>query len=143
MPISRTLAQLPHLHSLSVCVCVCVCVCVLSCSVVFNPEQVINMDYCISVSSLRSSYRANILECYFALKHTLHFFMAFKYLWFSGQNIFKIPVRKKKKMEVVFSSVQFSSVTQSCPTLCDPMEYSTPGLPAHHQLPEFTQTHVH
>ena len=38
---------------------------------------------------------------------------------------------------------QFSSVTQSCPTLCDPMNHSTPGLPAHHQLPEFTQTHVH
>ena len=40
-------------------------------------------------------------------------------------------------------SVQFSSVTQSCPTLCDHMDCSTPGLPVHHQLPEFTQTHVH
>ena len=40
-------------------------------------------------------------------------------------------------------SVQFSSVTQSCPTLCDPMNRSTPGLPVHYQLPEFTQTHVH
>ena len=39
--------------------------------------------------------------------------------------------------------VQLSSVTQSCPTLCDPMNRSTPGLPVHHQLPEFTQTHVH
>jgi len=38
---------------------------------------------------------------------------------------------------------QFSSVTQSCPTLCDPMDCSLPGLPVHHQLPEFTQTHVH
>ena len=38
---------------------------------------------------------------------------------------------------------QFSSVTQSCLTLCDPMNRSTPGLPVHHQLPEFTQTHVH
>ena len=37
----------------------------------------------------------------------------------------------------------FSSVAQSCPTLCDPMNCSTPGLPIHHQLPEFTQTHVH
>ena len=37
-------------------------------------------------------------------------------------------------------SVQFSSVAQSCPTLCDPMNRSTPGLPVHHQLPEFTQT---
>ena len=40
-------------------------------------------------------------------------------------------------------SIQFSSVTQSCPTLCDPMNRSNPGLPVHHQLPEFTQTHVH
>ena len=41
------------------------------------------------------------------------------------------------------SSVQFSSVAQSRLTLCDPMNGSTPGLPVHHQLPEFTQTHVH
>ena len=40
-------------------------------------------------------------------------------------------------------SVQFSSVAQSCPTLCDPMNRSTPGLPVHHKLPEFTQTQVH
>ena len=40
-------------------------------------------------------------------------------------------------------SPQFSSVAQSCPTLCDPMNRSTPGLPVHHQLLEFTQTHVH
>ena len=40
-------------------------------------------------------------------------------------------------------SVQFSSVTQSCPTLYDPMDRSTPGLPVHHELPEFTQNHVH
>ena len=40
-------------------------------------------------------------------------------------------------------SVQFSSVPQSCPTLCDPMNRSTPGLPVYHQLPEFTETHVH
>ena len=39
--------------------------------------------------------------------------------------------------------IQFSSVAQSCPTLCDPMDCSTPGLPVHHQLREFTQTHVH
>ena len=43
----------------------------------------------------------------------------------------------------LISSVKFSSVAQSCPTFCDPMDYSTPGLPVHHQLPELTQTHVH
>ena len=42
-----------------------------------------------------------------------------------------------------WDAFQFSSVAQSCPTLCDPMNCSTPGLPVHHQLPEFTQTHVH
>ena len=44
---------------------------------------------------------------------------------------------------VQFSSVQFSLVAQSCPTLCSSMNHSTPGLPVHHHLPEFTQTHVH
>ena len=39
--------------------------------------------------------------------------------------------------------IQFSSVAQSCPTLCDPMDCSTPGFPVHHQLPELAQTHVH
>ena len=42
-----------------------------------------------------------------------------------------------------FVSIQFSSVAQSCPSLCDPMNRSTPGLPVLQQLPEFTQTHVH
>ena len=44
-------------------------------------------------------------------------------------------------LSVMVCSVQFSSVAQSCPTLCDPMN-RTPGLPVHHQLPEFTQTYV-
>ena len=43
----------------------------------------------------------------------------------------------------MFSIIQFGLVTQSCPTLCDPMDCSTPGFPVHHQLPELTQTHVH
>ena len=43
----------------------------------------------------------------------------------------------------VYVSVQFSSVAHLCPTLCDPMNCSIPGLPVHHQLLEFTQTHVH
>ena len=47
-----------------------------------------------------------------------------------------------KKLEIELPSVQFSSVAQSCQTLCDPINLSTPGLPDHHKLPEFTQTHV-
>ena len=50
---------------------------------------------------------------------------------------------EKKLQNTSQSQVQISSVTQSCPTLCDPMNHSTPGLPVHHQLPESTQTHVH
>ena len=48
-----------------------------------------------------------------------------------------------KRYLVQYSSVQLSSVAQSCPTLCHPMNHSTPGLPVHHQLPEFIQTDVH
>ena len=47
------------------------------------------------------------------------------------------------KAQVQFNSVQFSSVAQLCPTLCNPMNHSMPGLSVHHQLLEFTQTHVH
>ena len=49
-------------------------------------------------------------------------------------------VSQKEKQQY---SIQFSSVTQSCPTLCDPMNHSMPGLPVHQQLPEFTRIHVH
>ena len=56
----------------------------------------------------------------------------------------KLNIQKTKIMvSGPISSVQFSSVAQSCPTLCDPINCSTPGLPVHHQLPDFTQTHVH
>ena len=47
------------------------------------------------------------------------------------------------KYRITVRSNQIRSVAQSCPTLCDPMNHSTPGLPVHHQLPEFSQTHVH
>ena len=52
-------------------------------------------------------------------------------------------VRYAEKYPDILISVQFSSVAQSGPTLCDPIDCSTPGLPVHHQLPEFTQTHAH
>ena len=56
----------------------------------------------------------------------------------------KFNIQKTKIMASGhISSVQFSSVTQLCPTLCDPVNHSTPGLPVHHQLPESTETHVH
>ena len=60
-------------------------------------------------------------------------------------NSFKFSVTdwKNKILSLyLLSSLQFSSVTQSCPTLCDPMNCSMPGLPVHHQLPEFTKSHA-
>ena len=51
-------------------------------------------------------------------------------------------IKKAWCIYIMEYSVQFSSVAQSCPTLCDPMNCSTPGLPVHHQLPEFSQTHI-
>ena len=64
------------------------------------------------------------------------------YIYYCGQESLRrsgiaIMVNKSPKCS------QFSSVAQSCPTLCDPMNRSTPGLPVHHQILEFTQTHVH
>ena len=60
-----------------------------------------------------------------------------------GERLNKKMKKIKTMFHLGFSLVQFSSVAQSCPTLCDSMNRSTPGLPVHHQLPEFTQTHVH
>ena len=59
-------------------------------------------------------------------------------IFFPERKLWTNWTQKKKKVRMV----QFSSVAQSCPTLCDPMNRSTPGLPVYHQLPEFTQTHV-
>ena len=59
------------------------------------------------------------------------------------QTLWRTVWRFLKKFEIELPSVQFISVAQSCPTLWDPMNRSTPGLPVHHQLPEFIQTHVH
>ena len=60
----------------------------------------------------------------------------------------QVPINRlmgKQNLGIIHTmrAFQFSSVAQSCPTLCDPMNRSTPGLPVHHQLLEFTQTHVH
>ena len=66
----------------------------------------------------------------------LTFFLLCVNLLMSSQEVFFISDSK------IFIS-QFSSITHSCPTLCNPTDYSTPGLSIHHQLPEFTQTHVH
>ena len=68
------------------------------------------------------------------------------FLEINHSNIFLEQSAKAKEIRANNNnrtSVQFSSLAQSCPTLCDPRNLSTPGLPAHYQIPEFTQTHVH
>ena len=59
------------------------------------------------------------------------------------KNIFSTKFSKFRSSWWIVQSVQFSSVTQSCPTLCEPTDCNAPGRPAHHQLLEFIQTHVH
>ena len=68
------------------------------------------------------------------------------WLWLSSQAFFSLWSKHINSLQLILLllfSIQFSSVTQSCPTLCHPMDCSTPGFPVHHQLPELTQTHVH
>ena len=71
----------------------------------------------------------------FKLSSSISVNILFYRIGFYCESIILIKTKQK--------SLQFSSVAQSCPTLCDPVNHSTPGLPVHHQLPEFTQTHIH
>ena len=119
-----------------------------------------NVNDSIFLSSEKSvSFGIFLIIC-FALHHSFERF-SFKYM----ENldcllIFKILITEKllgnsvfapmvsivewfNQLFLQFSSVQFSSVTQSCPTLCDPLDCSSPGFPVQHQLLELTQTHVH
>ena len=61
----------------------------------------------------------------------------------SFQCIIRSRAYLPKETTLILLVLLFSSVAQSCPTLCNPMNHSTPGLPVHHQLPDFTQTHIH
>ena len=76
------------------------------------------------------------------------FFLTFKGSFPAGLNLYILAPPKPASLYMPtwhfahLTSVQFSSVAQSCLTRCDPMNHSTPGLPVHHLLPEFTQTHV-
>ena len=79
------------------------------------------------------------MEYYSAIKKNT--FESVLMRWMKLETIIQSEVSQKENTNTV--SVQFSSVTQSCPTLCNPMNRSMPALPVHHQLPEFTQTHAH
>ena len=83
------------------------------------------------------------------IKETIPFTIATKRIKYLGIYLPKerkdlyIENYKTLVKEIKEDTNQIRSVAQSCPTLCDPMNRSTPGLPGHHQLPEFTQTRIH
>ena len=81
-------------------------------------------------------YKLNFGERSISLNH----FYLFDHIKLSIETSYKLLLEDISKWNI---SVQFISVAQSCPTLCDPMNRNTPGLPVHHQLLELTQTHVH
>ena len=85
---------------------------------------------------IRKLWYLYTVECYSAIKNNT--FESVLMRWKKLEPIIQTEVSQKEKHQ---HSIR--SVTQSCPTLCDPKNRSTPGLPVHHQLPEFTQTHVH
>ena len=66
---------------------------------------------------------------------------ALRFFWTSSLEV--LALKFLSILNCYIMIVQIRSVTQSCPILCDPMNHSTPGLPVHHQLLEFTQTHAH
>ena len=79
------------------------------------------------------------------LKHTLPYLLVITFPWVIQEMVLWISIDKLllSIWMAYYLCLHFSSLTQSCPTLCDPMNCSMPGLPVHHHLPEFTQTHVH
>ena len=92
-----------------------------------------------------TEFHGIIISCWFK-----PLFFTYIYIYIKSISILcrkLLQVNKKEKAQYkkkwARNSVQFSSVAQSCLTLCDPMSHSTPGLPVHHQLPESTQTAVH
>ena len=108
------------------------------CSVLCDP-----MDCSLPGFSVYGVLQARILKCVaISLSRTSSWIRDQIYIYFIGRQIFYHRTTREAQRETS-SSVQFSSVTQSYPNLCDPMNCSTPGLPVHHELPQFTQTHAH
>ena len=122
------------------CVCVCVCVCVhvctlscFSCVWLFATLSTVAHQAPLSMEFSRQEYWSGLpfpppgdLRTQGSI---LHFLTLLRW--------------QVDSLPLVPPGDKFSSVAQSCPTICDPVECSLPGLPVHHQLPEFTQTHVH
>ena len=107
----------------------------------WHDPSFINVEFYLSQlfhSSLSLSSRGCLVYLCF-LPQGQHHLRIWAYWYFSLQSWFQFVLRPAHFRRCT----QFSSVAQSCPTLCDPMNHSTQGLPVHHQFPEFPQTHVH
>ena len=111
-----------------VCVCVFVCICIRS------PKTTVLEPNSACCLILYVKFYWNTVNHFIYIISTL-------FIWHNCWT--KKSKEKTDGPQILNLSVQFSSVAQSCRTLCEPMNCSTPGLPVHHQLPEFTQTHVH
>ena len=104
---------------------------------VLQSTMVIILSYALLVSTLVRENPVTLLQ---------HHFSSLEFVTpgtFGGTNLKRLPSSQLDMITCSRQLVQFSSVAQLCLTLCDPMDCSTPGLPVHHQLLEFTQTHVH
>ena len=98
----------------------------------------IYLDWCSFHLYLESS--CGLVSFHFSLKHSLYYFLECR---FASSKFSQFLFILESSLLFHFYLSIISSVAQSCPTLCGPMNRSTPGLAVHHQLPESTQTHVH
>ena len=109
----------------------------------WEPDPYCGGSYKALFHCLKAGFRSKVRRGFFSI-----FFFLFKnsYTFISlfclKESLNAKPLRSHA-VSLDFSSVQFSSVTQSCPTLCNTMDCSTPGFPVHHQLLELAHTHVH
>jgi len=121
--------------------CCCCCLVSQSCPTLWD-----SIDCCPPGSSVHGIFQARILEWVaisFARgssqpRDPIHVSCISRH-WQADS----LPMSHHGSPYTCIRSDQIRSVTQSCPTLCDPMNHSTPGLPVHHQLPEFTEIHIH
>ena len=131
--------QIIQLFSMNLCIYVWICLCIY----LFTYLTIyLSIRLCISLFCSLFLYVSQYLIC--LIKSLLtYLFWSFSKRIFPKGFMSIHTFRSKNIFNALYICSQFSSLAQSCPTLCNPMDCSTPGLPVHHQLPEFTQTHVH
>ena len=124
-------------------------------SLLYGPTLTSIHDYWKNIALTIQIFVSNVMSLLFNMlsRFVISFLSRSKCLWISCLQLLSAVIQDPNQRKSVTASTsishevmgpdQFSSVAQSCPTPCDPMDCSTLGLPVHHQLPEFTQAHVH